>query len=139
MLSHFARLSFDVINQRMAETIQHFFLGFLNTIKSIFMVMKTVFDFYDEYGTIFLILLIVVCIIDKYISKNETTLGQNQKKQNQSIYPTWKIILVALIGYDCLFDLGLNDNTTIFFLLLLTYSVFKRSLKLVKYKNEVNL
>lgn len=123
----------------MAETIQHIFLEFLNTIKSIFMVMKTVFEFYDEYGTIFLTILIVVFLIDKYISKNETTVGQNRKKQNQSIYPTWKIILVALIGYDCLFDLGLNDNTTIFLLLLFTFSVFKRSLKLVKYKNAVNL
>lgn len=103
------------------------------------MVLKTVFEFYDEYGIIFLILLIVVCLIDKYISKNEPTVGQDQQEQNQSVYPTWKIILVALIGYDCLFDLGLNDNTTIFILLLFTFSVFKRSLKFLKCKNAVNL
>jgi hypothetical protein len=128
-----------VINQRMAETIQNIFLGFINIIKSIFMVMKTVFDFYDEYGTIFLVVLIVVCLIDRYISKNETIVGQDQKEQKQRICPTWKIILVALVGYDCLFDLGLNDNITIFILLLFTFDVFKRSLKLFKYKKAVNL
>ena len=108
-------------------------------MKSIFMVMQTVFEFYGEYGIIFLILLIAVCLIDIYISKNETAAGDNQKEQNQGVYPIWKIILVALIGYDCVFDFGLNDNTTILILLLFTFSVFKRSLKLLKYKNAVNL
>ena len=124
----------------MEETIQNLFLAFLNIIKSIIVVMQSAFSFYDEYGLFFLIILMVVCLIDIYLFKNEVRVNQdNQAEIKQSVYPTWKIILVTIIGYDCLFDFGLNDNTTFLILIIFTFNVLRRSLLVLKYKHAVNL
>lgn len=123
--------------ENIPETVQHTFLMFLTTMKSIFVMMHKISNFYGEYGLFFFIFLLTLYIVDMYISKTANRMGADINvgwSQDSSIYPKWKILLVIFVGADCFFDLGLKDNIT--YMILLAYSIYvlRRLLVFLKFR-----
>ena len=108
----------------------------MTTIKSMFMMMERISNFYGENGLFFFIYLIAVYAIDTFISKKDVAMDEGAKKGRleNSIYPKWKIILVIFVGADCFFDFGIKDNITYIILIAYTVYVLRRLLLILKYK-----
>jgi type I restriction-modification system DNA methylase subunit len=105
-------------------------------MKSIFLAMGSVSDFYGEYGIVILGILILLYFTDNYISKYEIVEGEGKRSR---YYSNGKIALVIVIGLDCLFDFGIKDNITYFLFFAYTIYILRRLFLIKKLKNAEDL